>query len=128
MCIETVISTHSMNNACNGNTYVNATMMRSMIIRTVKYHPVIVISSSKLCQYQMSLNFYCWYCLNPMNHEWRLIIDNIIYRSKIFSFRWFHPNISGLEAERLLMERGYDSSFLARPSSSNPGDFTLSVR
>ncbi|XP_043465171.1 tyrosine-protein phosphatase corkscrew-like isoform X1 [Leptopilina heterotoma] len=44
------------------------------------------------------------------------------------SRRWFHPNISGLEAERLLMERGYDSSFLARPSSSNPGDFTLSVR
>ncbi|CAG5103637.1 Similar to PTPN11: Tyrosine-protein phosphatase non-receptor type 11 (Gallus gallus) [Cotesia congregata] len=42
------------------------------------------------------------------------------------SRRWFHPNISGLEAERLLMERGYDSSFLARPSSSNPGDFTLS--
>ncbi|XP_014483754.1 PREDICTED: tyrosine-protein phosphatase corkscrew-like isoform X2 [Dinoponera quadriceps] len=44
------------------------------------------------------------------------------------SRRWFHPNITGLEAERLLMERGYDSSFLARPSSSNPGDFTLSVR
>ncbi|KAG5316794.1 PTN11 phosphatase, partial [Acromyrmex insinuator] len=42
--------------------------------------------------------------------------------------RWFHPNITGLEAERLLMERGVDSSFLARPSSSNPGDFTLSVR
>ncbi|KYM98902.1 Tyrosine-protein phosphatase non-receptor type 11, partial [Cyphomyrmex costatus] len=40
----------------------------------------------------------------------------------------FHPNITGLEAERLLMERGVDSSFLARPSSSNPGDFTLSVR
>lgn len=44
------------------------------------------------------------------------------------SRRWFHPNITGLEAERLLMERGFDSSFLARPSSSNPGDFTLSVR
>ncbi|XP_031785909.1 tyrosine-protein phosphatase corkscrew isoform X1 [Nasonia vitripennis] len=44
------------------------------------------------------------------------------------SRRWFHPNITGLEAERLLLERGYDSSFLARPSSSNPGDFTLSVR
>ncbi|XP_011068923.1 PREDICTED: tyrosine-protein phosphatase corkscrew isoform X2 [Acromyrmex echinatior] len=44
------------------------------------------------------------------------------------SRRWFHPNITGLEAERLLMERGVDSSFLARPSSSNPGDFTLSVR
>ncbi|XP_023242527.1 tyrosine-protein phosphatase corkscrew-like [Centruroides sculpturatus] len=42
--------------------------------------------------------------------------------------RWFHPNISGVEAERLLMERGFDGSFLARPSKSNPGDFTLSVR
>lgn len=44
------------------------------------------------------------------------------------SRRWFHPNISGLEAERLLMDRGFDGSFLARPSSSSPGDFTLSVR
>lgn len=26
------------------------------------------------------------------------------------------------------MERGCDGSFLARPSTSNPGDFTLSVR
>lgn len=46
----------------------------------------------------------------------------------IYACRWFHPNITGLEAERLLMDRGVDSSFLARPSSSNPGDFTLSVR
>ncbi|XP_012254485.1 tyrosine-protein phosphatase corkscrew isoform X2 [Athalia rosae] len=44
------------------------------------------------------------------------------------SRRWFHPNISGLEAEKLLMEHGYDCSFLARPSSSNPANFTLSVR
>ncbi|XP_077998024.1 tyrosine-protein phosphatase non-receptor type 11-like [Glandiceps talaboti] len=44
------------------------------------------------------------------------------------SRRWFHPNISGLDAERLLIERGFDGSFLARPSKSNPGDFTLSVR
>ncbi|NXS37124.1 PTN11 phosphatase, partial [Pomatostomus ruficeps] len=42
--------------------------------------------------------------------------------------RWFHPNISGLEAERLLLTRGVHGSFLARPSRSNPGDFTLSVR
>ncbi|XP_046983413.1 tyrosine-protein phosphatase non-receptor type 11-like [Schistocerca americana] len=42
--------------------------------------------------------------------------------------RWFHPNISGIEAELLLMERGFDGSFLARPSRSNPGDLTLSVR
>jgi len=49
-----------------------------------------------------------------------------------FSFvkisRWFHPNISGIDAENLLKERGYDGSFLARPSNSSPGDFTLSVK
>lgn len=44
------------------------------------------------------------------------------------SRRWFHPNISGVEAEAVLLERGLDGSFLARPSRANPGDFTLSVR
>ncbi|XP_064643361.1 tyrosine-protein phosphatase non-receptor type 11-like [Lineus longissimus] len=44
------------------------------------------------------------------------------------SRRWFHPNITGPEAEGLLMDRGFDGSFLARRSRSNPGDFTLSVR
>lgn len=44
------------------------------------------------------------------------------------SRRWFHPNISGIKAEELLKERGYDGSFLARHSSSTPNDFTLSVR
>ncbi|XP_018082642.2 tyrosine-protein phosphatase non-receptor type 11, partial [Xenopus laevis] len=43
-------------------------------------------------------------------------------------FRWFHPNISGQEAETLLLTNGGHGSFLARPSKSNPGDFTLSVR
>ncbi|KAF6082619.1 protein tyrosine phosphatase non-receptor type 11 [Phyllostomus discolor] len=43
------------------------------------------------------------------------------------SRRWFHPNITGVEAENLLLTRGVDGSFLARPSKSNPGDFTLSV-
>ncbi|XP_046547112.1 tyrosine-protein phosphatase non-receptor type 11-like isoform X2 [Haliotis rubra] len=43
-------------------------------------------------------------------------------------FRWFHPNISGMDAETLLMHRGTDGSFLARPSKSKEGDFTLSVR
>lgn len=42
--------------------------------------------------------------------------------------RWFHPNITGHEAEQLLLNRGVHGSFLARPSKSNPGDFTLSVR
>ncbi|KAI0217926.1 Tyrosine-protein phosphatase non-receptor type 11 [Lamellibrachia satsuma] len=44
------------------------------------------------------------------------------------SRRWFHRNISGIEAETLLLEQGFDGSFLARPSKSQPGDFTLSVR
>lgn len=42
--------------------------------------------------------------------------------------RWFHPNISGIDAENVLLKCGFDGSFLARPSKSNPGDFTLSVR
>uniref|UniRef100_K7G6E3 Tyrosine-protein phosphatase non-receptor type n=2 Tax=Archelosauria TaxID=1329799 RepID=K7G6E3_PELSI len=45
-----------------------------------------------------------------------------------FHCRWFHPNINGIEAEKLLLTRGVHGSFLARPSKSNPGDFTLSVR
>eukprot|EP00057_Strongylocentrotus_purpuratus_P007507 XP_011661981.1 PREDICTED: tyrosine-protein phosphatase corkscrew [Strongylocentrotus purpuratus] len=44
------------------------------------------------------------------------------------SRRWFHPNISGMEAEQLLLNNGFDGCFLCRPSKSNPGDFTLSVR
>ncbi|XP_012941523.1 tyrosine-protein phosphatase non-receptor type 11 [Aplysia californica] len=43
------------------------------------------------------------------------------------SRRWFHPNISGQQAERLLMEKGQDWSFLARPSSTE-GAYTLSIR
>lgn len=44
------------------------------------------------------------------------------------NFRWFHPAISGVDAETLLLDRGFDGSFLARLSSSSPGAFTLSVR
>lgn len=44
------------------------------------------------------------------------------------SRRWFHSYVSGYDAERLLLERGFDGSYLVRPSKSNPGDFTLSVR
>lgn len=42
--------------------------------------------------------------------------------------RWFHPNLTGPEAESLLLEKGSEGSFLTRPSQNNPGDFTLSVR
>ncbi|UXI15577.1 hypothetical protein NH340_JMT01520 [Sarcoptes scabiei] len=41
--------------------------------------------------------------------------------------RWFHPNIDRLYAEKMLVDRGVEGSFLVRPSSSHPGDFTLSV-
>uniref|UniRef100_F6UPH6 Tyrosine-protein phosphatase non-receptor type n=1 Tax=Equus caballus TaxID=9796 RepID=F6UPH6_HORSE len=44
------------------------------------------------------------------------------------SRRWFHPNIGGVEAEQLLLSQGQHGSFLARPSRSCPGGFTLSVR
>uniref|UniRef100_A0A1Q3FV89 protein-tyrosine-phosphatase n=1 Tax=Culex tarsalis TaxID=7177 RepID=A0A1Q3FV89_CULTA len=41
---------------------------------------------------------------------------------------WFHGNLSGKEAERLILERGKNGSFLVRESQSKPGDFVLSVR
>ena len=46
----------------------------------------------------------------------------------ISNSRWFHGKVTGFDAETLLLERGFDGSFLVRPSQSNPGDFTLSVR
>ncbi|CAO1422496.1 unnamed protein product [Diamesa hyperborea] len=46
----------------------------------------------------------------------------------LYFCRWFFPSITGVDAEALLLERGFDGSFLARLSSSNPGAFTLSVR
>ncbi|XP_078061501.1 tyrosine-protein phosphatase non-receptor type 6-like, partial [Mustelus asterias] len=42
--------------------------------------------------------------------------------------RWFHRDISGTDAEKLLKARGVHGSFLARPSKQNPGDFSLSIR
>ncbi|XP_069099148.1 tyrosine-protein phosphatase non-receptor type 6 isoform X2 [Pleurodeles waltl] len=42
--------------------------------------------------------------------------------------RWFHRDISGLDAEVLLKNRGVHGSFLVRPSRKTQGDFSLSVR
>ncbi|XP_043116547.1 tyrosine-protein phosphatase non-receptor type 6 isoform X2 [Puntigrus tetrazona] len=42
--------------------------------------------------------------------------------------RWFHRDLSGLDAESVLKSRGVHGSFLARPSKKNVGDFSLSVR
>lgn len=42
--------------------------------------------------------------------------------------RWFHHNLEGIQAEKLLLEKGDPGSFLVRPSWTNPENFTLSVR
>uniref|UniRef100_A0A7N6AKV0 protein-tyrosine-phosphatase n=1 Tax=Anabas testudineus TaxID=64144 RepID=A0A7N6AKV0_ANATE len=42
--------------------------------------------------------------------------------------KWFHRDITGLQAEEMLKSRGIHGSFLARPSKKNVGDFSLSVR
>lgn len=41
---------------------------------------------------------------------------------------WYHPNLSNSEAESLLKDKGFDGSYLVRPSQSAPGQFSLSVR
>lgn len=43
-------------------------------------------------------------------------------------YRWYHANLDNKNAERLLMERGSDGSYLVRPSKSCSGHFSLSVR
>lgn len=42
--------------------------------------------------------------------------------------RWFHGHISGKEAEKCLMDKGKNFSYLVRESQSKPGDYVLSVR
>jgi SH2 domain len=42
--------------------------------------------------------------------------------------RWFHGHIMSKDAEKLLLEKGKNGSFLVRESISKPGDFVLSVR
>ncbi|KAL7743428.1 hypothetical protein ACLKA6_018570 [Drosophila palustris] len=49
-------------------------------------------------------------------------------RVQLHGFKWFHGNLSGKEAEKLILERGKNGSFLVRESQSKPGDFVLSVR
>lgn len=42
--------------------------------------------------------------------------------------RWFHPHLSGKEAEELLLKKGFHGYYLVRPSRNTIGDYTLSVR
>lgn len=42
--------------------------------------------------------------------------------------RWYHQKLDSKGAERLLKEEGADGSYLVRPSASQPGKFSLSIR
>ena len=44
------------------------------------------------------------------------------------TMRYFHPNISGHEAEELLKKAKIDGRFLVRPSGQSPGNLALSVQ
>jgi tyrosine-protein phosphatase non-receptor type 11 len=50
------------------------------------------------------------------------------FRKALIFFKWFHGHLSGKEAEKLILDRGKNGSFLVRESQSKPGDFVLSVR
>jgi hypothetical protein len=43
-------------------------------------------------------------------------------------FRFFHRDLSGIEAEKLLQEKGIQGSFLVRPSTTKSDAYVLSVR
>lgn len=51
-----------------------------------------------------------------------------IHKNIVFYCRWFHGHLTGKEAEKLILERGKNGSFLVRESQSKLGDFVLSVR
>jgi len=41
---------------------------------------------------------------------------------------WFHPNLNRHHAEALLIQNGQDGSYLLRQSTTNQGEYSLSVR
>ncbi|KAI2798595.1 protein tyrosine phosphatase, non-receptor type 11, partial [Blomia tropicalis] len=44
------------------------------------------------------------------------------------SERWFHGPLSAQDAEKLILDKGKNGSFLVRQSRSKPGDYAISVR
>ncbi|PSN51601.1 Tyrosine-protein phosphatase non-receptor type 11 [Blattella germanica] len=60
----------------------------------------------------------------------RIIISTALHdlRRAAVLFKWFHGHLSGKEAEKLILEKGKNGSFLVRESQSKPGDYVLSVR
>ena len=57
-----------------------------------------------------------------------MVQDEILLELLYFYCRWFHGSLSGKDAEKLILERGKNGSFLVRESQSKPGDYVLSVR
>ncbi|KAJ8892436.1 hypothetical protein PR048_005016 [Dryococelus australis] len=60
----------------------------------------------------------------------RIIISTALedlHRAAVL-FSWFHGHLSGKEAEKLILKKGKNGSFLVRESQSKPGDYVLSVR
>uniref|UniRef100_A0A182MB24 SH2 domain-containing protein n=1 Tax=Anopheles culicifacies TaxID=139723 RepID=A0A182MB24_9DIPT len=60
----------------------------------------------------------------------QIIISTAIaeLRTALLFYPWFHGNLSAKEAEKLILERGKNGSFLVRESQSKLSDFVLSVR
>ena len=84
-----------------------------------------------------------WQIYRRSSHEGRLSCASLLVTPKCkaccdvcvksvlalpFFLRWFHPNLTGKDSEDLLRTKGKHGSFLVRPSTQCPGDFTLSVR
>ena len=66
----------------------------------------------------------CFHCIFRWFHDHLLIYWICLY----CIFRWFHGHLSGKEAEKVLIEKGKNGSYLVRESQSKPGDYVLSVR
>lgn len=46
----------------------------------------------------------------------------------MYLFRWFHGPINGKQAEKMLLDKGRNGSFLVRESQSQPGHYVITVR
>ena len=64
-------------------------------------------------------------CLRHCRETLELLFTKLLNCTRC---RWFHGDLSGHEAERIILERGKNGSFLVRESQSKPGDYVISVR
>lgn len=86
--------------------------------------------STKLFE-RLLLNFmyYFWVCLvynRLFQFGFWCVFHFILIWLTVFS--WFHPNLNRHHAEALLIQNGQDGSYLLRESTTNQGEYSLSVR